>query len=234
MITRAAVETIATALAQRDLAGGLRWLAATYPGAVGLSTALGKEAQIIADTIWREALDIRVFTLDTGRLFEETYQLLEATRARARGPLEVYCPDTASVEGLLRAKGPFSFYRSLDDRLECCRIRKVEPLRRAVRGLAVWLTGVRAAHSDFRQTMAPVSWDAEHGLIRVHPLLRWSDAEVEAYIRRHDVPVNALHAQGYPSVGCAPCTRAVGPDEPARAGRWWWEASHRECGLHRR
>lgn len=233
-IAPTAVPAITSALAARDLAAGLAWLAAQYPGAVGLSTALGKEAQIIADVIWRHGYDIRVFTLDTGRLFEETYQLLDATRARGGGALEVYFPDTAAVEGLLRIQGAYGFRHSVEQRLECCRIRKRDPLARAVRGLSIVLTGIRAGQSAFRGSLAPVAWDDEHHLVRVHPLLRWSDADVEAYLRAHDVPVNALHARGFPSVGCAPCTRAVEPGEPPRAGRWWWESSDRECGLHRR
>jgi phosphoadenosine phosphosulfate reductase len=230
---RGSVASIVNALESADLVGGLRWLAETYPGAVGLATALGKEAQLIADAIWRANLDVRVFTLDTGRLFDETYALLDETRRRYGRLIEIYCPDTRRLESMLRAKGHHSFYRSLEDRLECCRIRKVEPLQRALRGLSILVTGRRAAQSDYRRSLTIAAWDEEHGLVKVNPLRRWTDAEVDEYIARHDVPVNALHARGFASIGCAPCTRAVAPGDPPRSGRWWWELSTRECGLHR-
>lgn len=227
------VTAITRALESTDLVGGLKWLVARYPGAVGLATALGKEAQLIADAIWRHDLDVRVFTIDTGRLFDETYALLDETRRRYGRSIEVYCPDTHRLESLLLVKGPHSFYRSVEDREECCRIRKVEPLARAVGGLSVLVSGLRNAQSDYRRSLPVAAWDEALGLVRVNPLLRWTDAEVDDYVDRHHVPVNALHAKGFTSIGCAPCTRAVAPGEPPRAGRWWWESSHRECGLHR-
>jgi len=231
---RGSVAAIARALESTDLVGGLTWLVRTFPGAVGLATALGKEAQLIADAIWRNDLDVRVFTLDTGRLFDETYALLDETRRRYGRAIEVFCPDTQRLESLLRVKGPHSFYRSVEDREECCHIRKVEPLARAVRGLAILVSGLRTAHSDYRRSLPIAAWDEPLGLVRVNPVLRWTDAEVDDYIARHDVPINPLHARGFASIGCAPCTRAVAPGAPPRSGRWWWESSsHRECGLHR-
>ena len=230
---RGSVASIVSALESTDLVGGLRWLADTYPGAVGLATALGKEAQLIADAIWRADLDVRVFTLDTGRLFDETYALLDETRRRYGRPIEIYCPDTSQLESMLRAKGHHRFYRSVADRVECCRIRKVEPLQRALRGLSIWITGLRAAQSAHRRPLALAAWDEDHGLVKVNPLLRWTDAQVDEYIAAHDVPVNTLHARGFASIGCAPCTRAVAPGDSPRSGRWWWESSTRECGLHR-
>jgi phosphoadenosine phosphosulfate reductase len=216
-----------------DLDACLRTLAAAYPGRVAFSTSLGQEDQVITDAIARNDLEIRLFTLDTGRLFEETYALLDRTRERYGRTIESYFPDAASVERLLTDKGAHSFRESVANRQECCRIRKVMPLRRALDGASVWITGLRSEQSAHRQRVPLAAWDPEYSLLKVNPLLRWSDAEVHAYIERHDVPVNPLHARGFASIGCAPCTRAIGPHEHPRDGRWWWEASVKECGLHR-
>ena len=175
-----------------------------------------------------------MFTLDTGRLPGETYDLMEAVRDRWGIEIETYAPDTGAVEAMVRTKGPNLFYDSLDDRLLCCRVRKVEPLGRALATVDGWVTGLRRDQITTRAATAKIATDHDHGDIwKIAPLADWSEAQVWAYIREHDLPYNALHDQGYPSIGCAPCTRAIGPGEDPRAGRWWWEQpDHRECGLH--
>lgn len=224
---------VVSALEPLELSGRLRWLASAFPGAVRFSTSMGREDQVIADAIWRDDVDIEVFTLDTGRLFEETLALIDATRAHYGKQIAAFFPETGAVEALVRQKGHHSFYDSVANRQECCGLRKVEPLSRALRGAAVWVTGLRAAQSTHREALAIASWDADHGLIKVNPVVHWTDAEVDAYLALHDVPVNPLHGQGFMSIGCAPCTRAIATGEDARAGRWWWEQSAKECGLHR-
>lgn len=197
------------------------------------STSLGKEDQAISHAIFSADLAIRVFTLDTGRLFEETQSALAATRERYGAVIETYAPDTEALQKLLSVKGPNSFYNSVADRLECCRVRKVEPLQRALRGASAWITGLRAEQSVNRASLEFAVWDAERQLVKVNPVLDWSTEQLEEYIRLHNVPVNRLHAKGYPSIGCAPCTRPVNPGADARSGRWWWEnPNKKECGLH--
>ena len=226
-------QALADRLDSVDLDGCLRLLAEQFPHRVAFSTSMGPEDQVIADAIWRQNLDIRVFTLDTGRLFEETYELIDRTRERYQRPIETYFPDASRVQQLTTEKGLHSFYRSVSDRQECCGIRKVEPLGRALAGAAVWITGLRAEQSAHRRDTPLAAWDSEHALLKVNPVLRWNDGEVQAYLTRYDVPVSTLHARGFASIGCAPCTRAIGPHELPRDGRWWWEASAKECGLHR-
>jgi phosphoadenosine phosphosulfate reductase len=215
-----------------DLAAGLRWVADQYPGGVAFSTSLGQEDQVITDAIWRNNLNIRVFTLDTGRLFTETYELIDSTRARYGKSIETYFPDTLQVEKLVSEKGAHSFYESVENRKECCNVRKVVPLRRALQGVQVWVTGLRGEQSANRQTMRIVEWDAGYGLIKFNPLIAWSYPQVLEYLQASKVPDNPLHRKGFISIGCAPCTRAIEPGEDPRAGRWWWEMSKKECGLH--
>ena len=203
---------------------------------LAFACSLGLEDVVLLDLVWRRASRPRVFTLDTGRLGQETYDTLAALRARYGIPIEVYFPRTEAVEALLAAKGPNSFYQSLENRQECCRIRKVEPLGRALAGTSAWLTGLRREQAFHRGDLEPFEWDeANGGLVKVNPLVHWSLDRIWAYVRAHDVPYNPLSDQGYPSIGCAPCTRAVQPGEDARSGRWWWERPEsRECGLHHR
>ncbi len=227
------ISTLAGELAGNDSAAGLRLFADRYPGQVVFSSSLGVEDQVITHIIRSEKIPIRIFTLDTGRHFDETYYVWNMTNARYGFKIEPCFPQTEAVEHLLREKGPFSFYESVENRKECCRIRKVEPLGRALRGQAVWVTGIRAEQSTGRGTMPRVEWDADHQIIKYHPLLDWSLAQIWDFIRAHDVPYNELHDRGYPSIGCAPCTRAVKPGEDFRAGRWYWENdTGKECGLH--
>lgn len=210
----------------------LQRLTAQYAGAAVLSTALGPEDQVITHMIATQQLPVRIFTLDTGRLFSQSYELLESTRSRYGLKIDTYYPRHDALEALLTEKGPFSFYESVDSRKECCHLRKVEPLQRALANQHLWITGIRADQSANRSQMQWVEWDEGYGLLKYHPLFDWTEQQVWDYIHTHRIPYNALHDQGYPSIGCQPCTRAVGPGEDPRAGRWWWETSSKECGLH--
>ncbi|QHS62828.1 phosphoadenylyl-sulfate reductase [Chitinophaga agri] len=226
------MDNISTALEGLDPIAAMQYLAAAFPGAVAFSTSFGQEDQVIADMIWRANLPIRVFTLDTGRLFQETYDLMDLTRARYKQPFEVYFPETAAVEKLLLEKGPNSFYESVENRKECCNIRKVVPLNRALQGVKVWITGLRAEQSENRQSLHPIEWDESRQLYKYNPLINWTFDEMINYLAEKNVPYNKLHDKGFISIGCAPCTRAIEPGEHPRAGRWWWEISKKECGLH--
>lgn len=197
------------------------------------SSSLSWEDQVLTHAIYSQELPIRVFTLDTGRLFPETYSVIEATRQRYQKELEVYFPEYRTVEQLLTRKGPISFYESLENRKECCFIRKVEPLNRALKGVDVWITGLRADHSENRSGLELVEWDEQRQIVKINPLANWSLDEVKAYIRQYNIPYNSLQDRGFVSLGCQPCTRAIKKGESFRAGRWWWEDnSKKECGLH--
>lgn len=212
----------------------LKTVAEAHAPAV-LAASFGAEDMVLLDLIARNHLTIDVFTIDTGRLPEETHSLIHAASRRYGIPIAVISPDAADVEGYVSAHGPNAFYDSQALRLQCCFIRKVKPLGRALAGRRAWITGQRRAQSVTRGALPLQEWDAEHGLHKFNPLADWSDDAVWGYIRQHAVPYNALHDRGYPSIGCAPCTRAIGPGEDVRAGRWWWEsAEHKECGLHTR
>lgn len=197
------------------------------------STSLSYEDQVITHYIFSNALNISVFTLDTGRLFPETYSVLSSTLNRYQTPIQVFSPNTKAVEELVTKKGPFSFYDTVDNRKECCYIRKVEPLKRALAGKTIWVTGIRAEHSEGRHNMPMVEWDEANQIIKIHPLLNWSLEEVKQTIKEHNIPYNPLHDKGFVSIGCQPCTRAIKDGENVRAGRWWWEDNtKKECGLH--
>jgi phosphoadenosine phosphosulfate reductase len=202
---------------------------------VALASSLSAEDMVITDVIARFQLPIEVFVLNTGRLHAETLALLEETRARYRIALNVYEPDSRAVQQYVTFHGRDAFYGSVELRKRCCEIRKVEPLRRALAGKRAWITGQRRAHSPTRAALAESEFDLDNGLHKFNPLADWSDAAVWEYVRSRQVPYNRLHDQGYPSIGCAPCTRPVAAGEDPRAGRWWWEsAEHKECGLHPR
>lgn len=210
----------------------LVFLAEQYPGKVIFSTSFGQEDQVITDYIAKSNTDITIFTLDTGRLFQETYDVFHRTLKKYKKQIEVYFPEATAVENLLKQKGPNSFYESVENRKECCFIRKVVPLRKALAGNSVWITGLRAEQSENRHDLNLFEYDANFEIIKFNPLLKWTLQEVEDYLKENNVPQNALHKQGFVSIGCAPCTRAILPEEDIRAGRWWWESSHKECGLH--
>jgi phosphoadenosine phosphosulfate reductase len=204
------------------------------------TTSFGAEDMVVFDLIagTDDALNpalktIGVATLDTGRLPDETYQVWQAAVARYRRKVEAFFPAAPAVEQYVRLHGINAFYDSVAERKDCCHIRKVEPLERALKGRGAWITGLRRAQAASRSELAIEARDDEHDLVKVSPLADWSESDVWDYLRARDVPVNALHARGYPSIGCAPCTRAVKPGEDVRAGRWWWEqADAKECGLH--
>ncbi len=211
----------------------LQAIAAAYPGQVVFSTSFGWEDQVISHMIFANDIPISVFTLETGRLFTETYYVWNRTLERYHKPILAYYPNQERLEEMVSAKGPNSFYASVENRKQCCGIRKLEPLNRALSGNAVWITGIRASQSLNRTDMQGIEWDDQHKLIKYHPLFEWSLEDVQAYIKEHNIPYNPLHDKGFPSIGCAPCTRAVQAGEDFRAGRWWWEDStKRECGLH--
>ncbi len=211
---------------------GLIRLAEMYPGEIVFSSSLGQEDQVITDLISRHAIGVDIFTIDTGRLFNETLDLLDRTVARYKLPIRVYYPDATAVEAFVNTKGINSFYESVENRKSCCHVRKVEPLNRALAGAKVWVTGLRAEQSANRQQMQMLEWDETRALYKFNPLLHWSMDEMMEYIGKNNVPCNHLHGRGYISIGCAPCTRAIEPGEDPRAGRWWWEQSQKECGLH--
>ena len=203
-----------------------------FPGKVVFSSSLGQEDQVLTDIIFKNNLPVKIFTIDTGRLFNETYELLDKTTTRYKKQVQVYFPEAADVETFVATKGINSFYESVDNRKGCCFIRKVKPLNRALAGAQVWITGLRAEQSENRKDMPIIEWDEDKQLYKFNPLIHWTYNEVLDYIKEFNVPYNTLHDKGFISIGCAPCTRAIEPGEDARAGRWWWEASHKECGLH--
>ena len=205
----------------------------TYKGRIALASSYGAEDQVLTDMIVKSDPVAKIFTLDTGRLHEETYAVMEQTNKKYGINVEVYCPLQSEVEHLYQMQGIYGFRESVENRKMCCHVRKMEPLRRALKGYDVWITGLRRAQSPTRETMQLIEWDEVNGLIKLNPLIEWSEEKVWDYIEQQKVPYNALHTQGYPSIGCAPCTRAVREGEDIRAGRWWWEnPEHKECGLH--
>jgi phosphoadenosine phosphosulfate reductase len=225
-------DEVRSQLKHLSTAEGLSWVGLQFGPKAKYSSALGIEDQVITHLIARQNLPIEIFTLDTGRLFQESYDLLDVTRTKYKISIKTYFPNNQQVEKLLTEKGPNSFYNSVENRKECCFIRKVEPLKRALEGTAVWITGIRSEQSTNRGQMELVEWDDQHKVIKYNPLLNWSEQEVSKFVEENKVPVNTLHKKGFPSIGCAPCTRAIADGEDPRAGRWWWEATSKECGLH--
>lgn len=211
---------------------GLKKVAGMYPGKVKFSSSLGQEDQVLTDMISRHSIDITIFTLDTGRLFNETYELIEKTEACYKKKIQIYFPQPVAVEEMVNDKGINLFYNSVEERKLCCNIRKVEPLNRALTGTSVWITGLRSSQTNIRQELPLIEWLPEKNLLKYNPLLNWSYDEVMNYIHSNSVPYNPLHDKGFVSIGCLPCTRAIEPGEDPRAGRWWWETSQKECGLH--
>lgn len=224
-------ERFADATSQEVLA----WFLKEYEGRIALSSSLSIEDQALTHMIVKENPKTRIFTLDTGRLFPETYQLIDRTNLTYNIKIEVFFPDYREVQRMVREEGINLFYNSIESRHRCCAIRKLEPLKRAFQGLDAWICGLRHEQSVTRKDMRLVEWDDIHGLIKVNPLINWSEEEVRDYIHKNHVPYNKLFDKGFPSIGCEPCTRAVKPGDDPRSGRWWWEApDKRECGLHQR
>ena len=229
----AQTEYIKQQVAGLDPVEALALLANTFPGKVIFSTSFGWEDQVITHMIFANKLPIKVFTLETGRLFPETYYVWNRTMEMYGQPIHAYYPNNELLEQMVNTKGPNSFYESVDNRKECCGIRKLEPLKRALTGNEVWITGIRAEQSINRQFTDNVEWDDQNNLIKFHPIYEWTLDDIKNYIKQHNIPYNTLHDRGFPSIGCAPCTRAVREGEDFRAGRWWWEdQSKKECGLH--
>lgn len=213
----------------------LTYFLSEYKGEIGLSSSLSYEDQVLTHLICQIDKTAKIFTLDTGRFFPETYTLIDKTNLRYDIKLQVYFPDYQNVQKMVNEHGINLFYDSIENRHLCCQIRKIEPLKRALHGLKVWITGLRRSQSVTRKDMQLVEYDADDNIIKLNPLINWSEEDVIRFVKANNVPYNKLHDKGFPSIGCQPCTRAVEPGEDIRSGRWWWEnPEHRECGLHKR
>lgn len=225
--------TLHNALLQKTEIEGLAFLAEQFPNEIVFSTSFGLEDQAVTHLILANQIPISIFTLDTGRLFNEIYSVWESTDERYNTHILPYYPKTTDIEEYVHKNGPLSFYRSVELRKECCHIRKVEPLGRALKGKKVWVTGLRADQSTARKDLPILEWDDTYQLFKYNPILHWTFEDTKAFIKAHNIPYNVLHDKGFVSIGCAPCTRAIKEGEDFRAGRWWWESnSKKECGLH--
>ncbi len=212
----------------------LSFLVGQHPGRLAFSSSLGAEDQVVTHMLCQLGAENCIFTLDTGRMFPETYDLIAKTSARYKFRMRIFFPDAEKVEEMVNSKGINLFYESIENRKLCCNIRKVEPLRRALKGNEIWITGLRREQSSTRTEMEVAAYDPAHQIIKVNPLINWTLDQVWSYIKDHRIPYNTLHDKGFPSIGCQPCTREVMPGEDLRAGRWWWEnPDTRECGLHK-
>lgn len=206
-----------------------------FKGKIALSSSLGIEDQVLTHIVCNIDKTTKIFTLDTGRLFPETYDLIHRTNHKYGIKMSVYFPDAVQVEEMVNTKGINLFFESVENRKLCCNIRKIQPLKRAFAGLEVWICGLRREQSVTRQNMQRIEWDEANGIIKLNPLIDWTEEEVREFIKAHGIPYNPLHDKGFPSIGCQPCTRAIFPGEDIRAGRWWWEnPDTKECGLHKR
>lgn len=213
----------------------LKQISNLIQGKIVFSTSFGIEDQVISHAIFSQKIkNIEVFTLDTGRLFPETYSVWDKTQLQYNAKIKAYYPNTNTIENYINENGINAFYNSVELRKECCFIRKVEPLNRALVGASIWITGLRAEQSNNRNSVNEIEWDEEKQLYKFNPLLNWTTDEVIEYLKQNVVPYNLLHNEGFVSIGCAPCTRAIKPGDDFRAGRWWWEdQSKKECGLHK-
>ena len=213
----------------------LTWFLNEYKGKIALSSSLSVEDQLLTEMVVNIDAEARIFTLDTGRLFPETYDLIDRTAKKYNKEIEVFFPEAADIEKMVHDKGMNLFYSSIENRKLCCNLRKLKPLARAMKGLEVWITGLRREQSVTRVDMQMVEWDENNNLLKLNPLINWTEEEVWKYVKEHNIPYNPLHKKGFVSIGCQPCTRAILPGEDPRAGRWWWEnPDTRECGLHKR
>lgn len=222
-----------TEFLERNPAEVLEYFLKVFPGKAALSSSLSYEDQALTDMMVRIRRDARIFTLDTGRQFPETYELIDRTNMQYGISIEVFFPDFRKVQEMVREHGINLFYDSVELRHKCCEIRKIEPLKRALQGVDVWISGLRRSQSVTRAGMQMVEYDTADDVLKLNPLILWSDEQVKQYVKENGVPYNRLHEKGFPSIGCQPCTRAVAPGDDIRSGRWWWEdPDHRECGLH--
>jgi phosphoadenosine phosphosulfate reductase len=204
-----------------------------FPGKVLFTTSLGIEDQAITHMIFSKNINIRVATLDTGRLFPQTYDVMANTIAKYNKKIEIFFPNNKDVEQMVTEKGPMSFYRSVGNRKECCKIRKIDPLNRALNNVMCWISGIRSDQSDNRGQMSYIEYEAERSIFKYYPIFSWTYDDVKAYVNENNIPYNSLHDKGFVSIGCEPCTKAIKPGESFRAGRWWWEnEGAKECGLH--
>lgn len=229
----ALIDELNKELSGKEIDLQLKYIAERFPSEVIFSTSFGLEDQAITYFIAHHNLPVKIFTLDTGRLFPETYSTWSRTVEKYPITISAIYPEADSLQKFVSDKGPNSFYESVENRKQCCYIRKVEPLQRALKGNKIWITGIRAEQSKDRHDMPMVEWDEINQIIKIHPLLHWTWGHVKQFVSKNDVPYNLLHDKGFVSIGCAPCTRATKPGEDFRAGRWWWEdSSKKECGLH--
>jgi len=211
----------------------LKYFLSTYGEKIALASSLGAEDQVLTDLLLKQDAKAKIFTLDTGRLYEQTYKVMDLTNRKYNIKIDVLFPHAKDVDTLYQTQGINGFKESIENRKECCHIRKIAPLKRALSTLDVWITGLRRSQSQTRESMKLVEFDEGNNLIKINPLIEWSEEEVWDYLKKHKVPYNELHEQGFPSIGCAPCTRAIAAGEDIRSGRWWWESpEHKECGLH--
>ncbi|MCD4698193.1 MAG: phosphoadenylyl-sulfate reductase [Bacteroidales bacterium] len=214
----------------------LTYFLTTFKREIAFASSLGAEDQVLTHLIVSIDPSTKIFTLDTGRLFPETYDLIERTNSRYKIKMDVYFPSTEKVEKMVKEKGINLFYESVENRKLCCHLRKIEPLHRAIKGYGLWITGLRKSQSITRNNNKLVELDENnHGRVKINPLINWTEDDIWDYIKENNIPYNKLHDKGFPSIGCQPCTRAVEPGDDVRAGRWWWEMpEHKECGLHQR
>lgn len=227
------IEEIKSYLENKDTFEIIQYISEKFGSKAAFSTSLSIEDQVITHMLAAINSKIKIFTLDTGRLPNETYSLIEKTKERFNINIEIYFPDYRQVEKMVNEKGINLFYESIENRKECCRIRKIEPLKRALKNIKVWITGLRREQSITRQNIELIEYDYSYKVIKLNPLYKWKENEVWDYIRKHNIPYNSLYDKNYLSIGCAPCTRPVQPGEDIRSGRWWWENPNtKECGLH--
>jgi len=233
MSHQSVINELENLLSHQPPAATLKLLSERFTGKIVFSTSFGLEDQAISHLIFNQQLPIEVFTLDTGRMFTETYSTWNRTIEKYKQPITAFYPNAEKLQELITEKGPNLFYEAVENRKQCCHIRKVEPLKRALKEKQIWITGLRAEQSKDRENIPQLEWDEANQLIKFHPLLHWTWSETYSYIQKNNIPFNALHDKGFVSIGCAPCTRAIKEGEDFRAGRWWWEDnSKKECGLH--
>jgi len=227
------IEKLNNQLKDKDTIEVIKYFSETFGKKAAFSTSLSIEDQVITHMLFSINSKVKIFTLDTGRLPNETYSLIEKTREQYNIKIHIYFPNYRSVEKMVRERGINLFYNSIEDRKRCCYVRKIEPLKRALKNIEVWITGLRREQSITRQNIELIEYDSNYKLIKVNPLYNWTEAQVWDYIKKNNIPYNSLYDKNYLSIGCAPCTRAVQPGEDIRAGRWWWENPNtKECGLH--
>ena len=227
------IKELRSRIENNPVADQLKTLTKIFPDKLVFTSSFGIEDQVLTHIIFDNNIPVKVVTLDTGRLFPETYKVYNETFKKYQKKIHVYFPDHESIENMVTQNGPCSFYYSKENRLECCRLRKVVPLNRALEGMKIWISGIRASQSDNRSRMDWLEYDEDKELFKFYPLFDWSFDKVNEFIKLYQVPYNSLHSKGFVSIGCEPCTRAIEPGEDSRAGRWWWETGgQKECGLH--